>query len=66
MDNITDIWEYDIPYHVRVAIDLQINVGHWWYNVRGRGPEPPEIRLLEDEPDRPVSLCVCVCEHVIY
>ena len=52
MDNITDIREYDVPYHVRVAIDLKINVGHWYY-VRGRGSEPPEIRLVEEEPDRP-------------
>ena len=28
--------------------------GHW-YSVKGRGLEPPEIKLLEDEPDRPVS-----------
>ena len=26
MDNIIDIREYDVPYHVRVAIDLKINV----------------------------------------
>ena len=52
MDNITDIREYDVPYHVRVAIDLKINVGHWYY-VRGRGSEPPDIRLVEEEPDRP-------------
>lgn len=52
MENITDIREYDVPYHVRVAIDLKINVGHWYY-VKGRGSEPPEIRLVEEEPDRP-------------
>ena len=58
MENITDIREYDVPYHVRVAIDMKINVGHWYY-VRGRGSEPPEIRLLPDDsqPDRPVSVC---------
>ena len=44
-----------MPYHVRVAIDCKINVGHW-YQVRGRGSEAPEIRLVEDEPDRPVRL----------
>ena len=44
-----------MPYHVRVAIDCKVNVGHW-YHVRGRGSEPPEIRLVKDEPDRPVSL----------
>ena len=55
MENILDIREYDVPYHVRVAIDCKINVGHW-YNVRGRGSEPPELRLVKEEPDRPVSL----------
>lgn len=52
MDNIIDIREYDVPYHVRVAIDLKINVGHW-YNVRWRGLDPPELSLVDDEPDRP-------------
>ena len=52
MENITDIREYDVPYHVRVAIDLKINVGHW-YVVRGRGMEPPDLRLVDDQPDRP-------------
>ena len=51
-ENIIDIREYDVPYHVRVAIDLKINVGHW-YVVRGRGVEPPEVRLLEEQQDRP-------------
>ena len=46
-----------MPYHVRVAIDNKINVGHW-YNVRGRGSQPPEILLVEDEPDRPVSVYI--------
>ena len=53
LDNIVDIREYDVPYHVRVAIDNKINVGHW-YHVRGRGSESPEITPLEEEPDRPV------------
>ncbi|CAI8058398.1 DNA polymerase epsilon catalytic subunit A [Geodia barretti] len=52
LDNIVDVREHDVPYHVRVAIDARINVGHW-YTVRGRGSDPPEIRLVEDEPDRP-------------
>ncbi len=26
MDNIIDMREYDVPYHVRVAIDNKINV----------------------------------------
>ena len=78
MDNIADIREYDVPYHVRVAIDRKINVvsiliglieqcwyihiyqGHWYY-VKGCGStEPPEIRLVDEEPDRPVSI-VDVC-----
>ncbi|XP_069115944.1 LOW QUALITY PROTEIN: DNA polymerase epsilon catalytic subunit A-like [Argopecten irradians] len=52
MDNLMDIREYDVPYHVRVSIDLKINVGHW-YSVRGRGSLPVEIRPREDLVDRP-------------
>lgn len=52
MENILDIREHDVPYHVRVAIDLKLNVGHC-YEVKGHGLENPEIRLLEDQPDRP-------------
>ena len=50
-ENITDIREYDIPYHVRVSIDLKIFCG-LWYHVKGRGSEPPEIRF-HDDPNRP-------------
>lgn len=46
-DSIIDIREYDVPYHVRVSIDLKIFVGHWYF-VRGRGTEPPEIKLCEE------------------
>ncbi|XP_033110052.1 DNA polymerase epsilon catalytic subunit A-like isoform X2 [Anneissia japonica] len=52
MDNIVDIREYDVPYHVRVAIDKKIHVGHW-YSVRGRGALPPDIQQRDDLLDRP-------------
>jgi len=52
MENILDIREHDVPYHVRVAIDLKLNVGHW-YEVKGRGLDNPDICLLEEQPDRP-------------
>lgn len=29
-DNVTDIREYDVKYHVRVSIDLKIRVGYWY------------------------------------
>ena len=47
--------EYDVPYHVRVAIDLKINVG-LWYEVIGHGSATPEVRQREDIVNRPVSL----------
>lgn len=53
LDNILDIREHDVPYHVRVAIDSKINVGHW-YEVKGHGSDSPEIKIIEDQPDRPV------------
>lgn len=30
-DAIVDIREYDVPYHVRLAIDLDIRVGKWYF-----------------------------------
>uniref|UniRef100_A0A6Q2YZ91 DNA polymerase epsilon catalytic subunit n=1 Tax=Esox lucius TaxID=8010 RepID=A0A6Q2YZ91_ESOLU len=53
MDNIVDMREYDVPYHVRLSIDLKIHVAHW-YNVRYRGSAyPPEITLRSDLVERP-------------
>lgn len=53
MDNIVDMREYDVPYHVRLSIDLQIHVAHW-YNVRYRGSAyPPEIVRRDDLVERP-------------
>ncbi|XP_075749504.1 DNA polymerase epsilon catalytic subunit 1 [Rhipicephalus microplus] len=46
-ENIVDIREYDVPYHIRVSIDLKIFVG-LWYAVRGRGSDAPEIKKRED------------------
>lgn len=34
-DFVVDIREYDVPYHVRVAIDMDIRIGRW-YNVEAK------------------------------
>ncbi|BFZ25729.1 hypothetical protein BsWGS_28768 [Bradybaena similaris] len=47
MENIVDLREYDVPYHVRVSIDLKIFVGHW-YSVKGRGSQELDIQRRED------------------
>ncbi|MGH0168304.1 UNVERIFIED_CONTAM: hypothetical protein FKN15_054042 [Acipenser sinensis] len=53
LDNIVDLREYDVPYHVRLSIDLKIHVAHW-YNVRYRGSAyPPEIVRRDDLVERP-------------
>lgn len=53
METIQDIREYDVPYHVRVSIDLKINCG-LWYNVRCRGGvEAPIITARPDILERP-------------
>ncbi|XP_077163573.1 DNA polymerase epsilon catalytic subunit A isoform X2 [Paroedura picta] len=53
MDNILDMREYDVPYHIRLSIDLKIHVAHW-YNVRYRGSSfPPEIIHRDDLVERP-------------
>lgn len=55
MDNIVDIREYDVPYHVRVSIDCKILSGRW-YSVRGRGMAAPEIQLREDLVENPEAI----------
>ena len=55
LENLTDIREHDVPYHVRVSIDKKINVGSW-YDVTFTGSEePPTITRREDLLERPVS-----------
>uniref|UniRef100_A0A182REB1 DNA polymerase epsilon catalytic subunit n=1 Tax=Anopheles funestus TaxID=62324 RepID=A0A182REB1_ANOFN len=52
-DHIVDMREHDVPYHVRVSIDLNIFCGTW-YTVRCRGgDEPPVITPRPDILDRP-------------
>uniref|UniRef100_A0A3P9H1R7 DNA polymerase epsilon catalytic subunit n=1 Tax=Oryzias latipes TaxID=8090 RepID=A0A3P9H1R7_ORYLA len=53
LDNVVDMREYDVPYHVRLSIDLKIHVAHW-YNVRYRSNAyPPEIIRRDDLVERP-------------
>lgn len=54
MDLILDIREHDVPYHVRVSIDLSIFCGQW-YNIRCRsgGLELPIITARPDLLERP-------------
>ncbi|KAL1117393.1 hypothetical protein AAG570_004719, partial [Ranatra chinensis] len=55
MENILDIREYDVPYHVRVSIDCGIFVGSW-YSVKLGGPggsHPPVFRPRPDIIERP-------------
>ncbi|XP_069681734.1 DNA polymerase epsilon catalytic subunit 1 [Periplaneta americana] len=52
MENIIDIREYDVPYHVRVSIDMKVFCG-LWYSVRSRGNEAPVITKREDLIERP-------------
>ena len=47
------IREHDVPYHVRVSIDLKLNVG-LWYSVKGQGNDAPIITARPDLVDRPV------------
>ncbi|CRK94685.1 CLUMA_CG008185, isoform A [Clunio marinus] len=53
MDFIMDIREHDVPYHVRVSIDLQIFCG-LWYNIKCLGStERPLITQRPDIIERP-------------
>ncbi|XP_045502598.1 DNA polymerase epsilon catalytic subunit 1 [Colias croceus] len=52
MENILDIREHDVPYHVRVSIDMKIFCGTW-YTVKSRGTETPIFTKREDLLERP-------------
>ncbi|XP_026760531.2 DNA polymerase epsilon catalytic subunit 1 [Galleria mellonella] len=52
MENILDIREHDVPYHVRVSIDMKIFCGTW-YTVKGRGTETPIFTKRDDIIERP-------------
>lgn len=57
LDYIVDIREYDVPYHVRVSIDLKLFCG-LWYDIRCRpgGLERPLITSRPDLLDRPEAI----------
>ncbi|CDS37731.1 dna polymerase epsilon catalytic subunit a [Echinococcus multilocularis] len=46
-DYLTDIREYDVPYLMRVSIDLDIFVAHW-YTVKCRPGQLPEFHRTEE------------------
>lgn len=48
-DCITDIREYDVPYHVRVSIDLKIFCG-MWYDVENSG-KTKTLSNIKSRPD---------------
>ncbi|KAK4884405.1 hypothetical protein RN001_000676 [Aquatica leii] len=53
-ENIIDIREYDVPYHVRVSTDLKIFCGSW-YTVQCKSSvaDPPMITARPDIIERP-------------
>ena len=61
MENLTDIREHDVPYHVRVSIDKKINVGSWYDVTFSGSEEPPTITRKEDLLERPVSCTKFKC-----
>ncbi|KAI7849576.1 hypothetical protein BDC45DRAFT_551393 [Circinella umbellata] len=52
IDNIIDIREYDVPYYVRVAIDINIRVG-MWYTAKALPDETVVLNKREDLVQRP-------------
>ncbi|KAF2077511.1 hypothetical protein CYY_001210 [Polysphondylium violaceum] len=50
---IFDIREYDVPYYVRSAIDLNIRVGVWYDIIRESGVQFPTVTLNKERVGRP-------------
>lgn len=49
------ISEYDVPYHIRVSIDMKICVG-LWYSVKFKGSDTMSITRREDLIDTPDTI----------
>lgn len=78
VNKLVDLREHDVPYHVRVAIDRQIFVGHW-YDVRGLGkftsiaarpdivdnPEPVVLAFDIETTKLPLKFPDSAVDHVI-
>ena len=45
IDGIIELREFDVPYHIRVCIDLKINIG-LWYGIRGQSSTGVENQLI--------------------
>ncbi|OWR54597.1 DNA polymerase [Danaus plexippus plexippus] len=52
LENIIDIREHDVPYHIRVSIDMKIFCGTW-YTVKSRGNDTPIFTKRDDILERP-------------
>ena len=50
-EHIVDIREYDVPYHVRVAIDADVRIGKW-YTVEAKHGEV-SLTCIVDRLQRP-------------
>ena len=57
MSKITDIREYDVPYHIRVCIDNEIRCS-FWYEVELDGPMIKNIVHLKDKLEK-ADLRIC-------
>ncbi|KAL7951424.1 DUF1744 domain-containing protein [Trichoderma barbatum] len=55
-DFIVDIREYDVPYHVRVMIDLDIRVGKWYFVEAKHGVTKVTINEDRSLPADPVVM----------
>jgi DNA polymerase elongation subunit (family B) len=60
LEAVEDVREYDVPFHMRWAIDVGVRCG-WWYTVKATvrclAPHPalltPYIECLDPVPPRP-------------
>lgn len=52
LDAVTDIREYDVPYHVRVCIDMNVRAG-LWYKIDIKDDGVKDIQQVPEIKERP-------------
>ena len=60
MDFMLEMREYDVPYHMRVAIDLKFNCAKW-YDVKCSSQAEPTLTERADLLDTSVAIYARCC-----
>ncbi|CAF1349675.1 unnamed protein product [Rotaria magnacalcarata] len=62
IDGIMELREFGVPYHIRVYIDLKINIDLWYgvHSQSSSGGAQNQLLLKADLMEQPESILFCI------